>query len=121
MPRFVRFRSSLCDADLALPLGVFRAAGQLMDSGQLDPWLLERTEEICDWFNEHLTVPRLGPGLTAAVFWFRGERLEMIQRLWELAILLQESGAAIELIHTTRPGWVRYQDEYQVAAIPTRR
>jgi hypothetical protein len=87
----------------------------------LDPWLTERVEEICDWFNEHLTVPRLEPELSRALFWFRGERLEMIQRLWEMAILPQESGAAVELIHTTWPGWVRYVDEFQVAAIPTRR
>jgi hypothetical protein len=121
VPRFVRFQSNLRDIDLSVPLGVFHAAGKLMDSGQLDPWLTERTEEICDWFNEHLTVPRLGPGLMGAVFWFRSEPLEMIQRLWELVILLEESGATVELIHTTRPGWVRYADEFQVAAIPTRR
>jgi hypothetical protein len=59
--------------------------------------------------------------LVRAVFWFRAERREMIQQLWELAILLQESGVVVELIHTTRPGWVRYEDEFQVAAIPTRR
>ena len=121
MPRFVRFRSNLRDIDLSVPLGVFHAAGRLMEAGQLEPWLTERAQEICDWFDEHLTVPRLGPGLVRAVFWFRGERREMIQQLWELAILLQESGVVIEFIHTTRPGWVRYEDEFQVAAIPTRR
>ena len=121
MPRFVRFQSSLRERDHSVPLGVFHATGRLLESGRLDPWLTERTEEICDWFNEHLTVPRLGPGLIRAVFWFRCEHRELIQRLWELVILIQESGTVVELIHTTRPGWVRYADEFQVAAIPTRR
>ena len=121
MARYVRFRSNLRDIDLSVPLGIFRATGRLIESGQLDSWLTDGCEEICDWFNRHLIVPRLEPGLIRAVFWFRAERVEMIQRLWELAILLQESGVMIELIHTTRPGWVRYADEFQVAAIPTRR
>jgi hypothetical protein len=121
VPSFVRFRSHLRCVEPSAPLGIFHAAERLIESGQLDPWLLERTEETCHWFNEHLFVPRLGPGLMRAVFWFRAERFEMVQRLWELAILLQESGVVIEFIHTTRPGWIRYADEFQVAAIPTRR
>jgi hypothetical protein len=121
VPRFVRFQSNLRDINRSAPLGVFHAAGKLLESDHLEPWLTERTEEICDWFNEHLTVPQLGPELTRAIFWFRGERLDMIQRLWELVILLQESGTVVELIHTTRPGWVRYADDFQVAAIPTNR
>jgi hypothetical protein len=109
------------DSGVPARLGVFHAGAKLLDSGRLDPWLTERTEEIFEWFNKHLTAPRLDAGLARAVFWFRGEHLEMIQRLWELAILVEESGAVVELIHTTKPGWVRYADEFQVAAIPTRR
>lgn len=104
-----------------MPLGVFHAASKLLDAEQLDPWAMQRTEEICDWFDQHLPVPRLEPESRRAVFWFRSERSDMIQRLWELAILLREHGAYIELVCTTRPGWVRYEDEYQVAAVPTSR
>ena len=45
MSRFVRFRSNLRDVDLAMPLGVFRAAGQLIDSGQGGA-VLRRTEPL---------------------------------------------------------------------------
>jgi hypothetical protein len=121
MERFVRFRSNLRSDDYPRPLGVFYAAGKLMESEALDPWSAERAKEICEWFNRHLKAPRLPPRLRHAVFWFRAERRDLIQRLWELALLLQEQGTAIELVHTTRPGRVRYADEFQVAAIPWRR
>lgn len=121
MSRFVRFRSRLRHADLSMPLGLFHAASKLIEAEQMDPWASQRSEEICDWFDQYLPVLQLKSGSSRAVFWFRSERCDMIQRLWELAILLQEHGAFIELVCTTRPGWVRYEDEYQVAAVPTRR
>jgi hypothetical protein len=120
MVRFVRLRTNLRGTDSAMPLGLFYALAELAESHQMDPWSMERAEEICCWFNKHLPVPRLELVLKPAVFWLRGECCGMIQRLWELAIVLEEY-AVVELVHTTRPGWVRYEDEFQVAAIPTRR
>ena len=118
MTRFVRFRSKLRSRGLPATLGVFHATSTLADSGRLDPWSMERAELVCSWFNEHLPVPRLGPELTRAIFWFRSDCREMIQRLWELAILLRDHGADVELVHTTRPGWVRYADEFLPPPFP---
>src|SRR5947209_3340336 len=120
MAPFVRLRTNLRSAESASSLGLFYALAELAEAHQMDPWSKARAEEICVWFNKHLPVPRLKPVLKPAVFWLRGECSGMIQRLWELAIVLKEY-AVVELLHTTRPGWVRYEDEFQVAAIPTRR
>lgn len=121
MQRYVRFRTSIRAVDSATSLGVFRAVGRLIDSDALDPWSAERAEETCKWFNAHLTVPRLQPSERRAVFWFRAEHRRMVQRLWNLTWILREHGVMVELIHTTNPGKVCYEDPFQVAAIPWRR
>jgi hypothetical protein len=121
MRRFVRFRSCLRDPAAPSPLGIFRAAGELIEAEALDPWSASRVEEICAWFNRHLIAPKLGPNLRRAVFWFRADCGHMITALWELAIIMRERGTDIEFIQTSRPGLIRYADDYQIAAIPWRR
>jgi hypothetical protein len=120
MQRLVRFQTSLRDADAATSLGVFRAAGKLLESQVLDSASAEWTEEICDWFNAHVKVPRLRARQWRAVFWFRAEHCYLIQRVWDLALVLEKHGVFVELVHTTNPGRVCYEDELQVAAIPWR-
>lgn len=121
MGHFVRFRSKLRGPDRRTALGIFHTLDRLFEVEALSPWSVARVEEISDWFNLHLPVPRLRADDRRALFWFRSESRDMIQRLWELAILLEEQGTIMELVHTTRPGWVRYADDFQVAAIPTQR
>jgi hypothetical protein len=121
MQHYVRFRTSIKAAESAAALGVFHAVGRLEDAEAFDPWSAECAEETCQWFNKHLAIPRLRPNEQRAVFWFRAERSDMVQRLWNLSWVLREHGVAVELIHTTNPGKVCYEDKFQVAAIPWRR
>jgi hypothetical protein len=58
-PKFLRFRTTLKEAGVAGPLGVFRVAGLMGDSDDFDPDSGRRLEEICGWFNTHLPVPYL--------------------------------------------------------------
>jgi hypothetical protein len=120
MRRYVRLQTSLREAGAPTGLGVFRATGDLMTRQALDPWWSECTEEICDWFNDHLTTPRLPVGQSRAVFWFRAEHSELVQRLWNLAHVLREHEVVVELLHTRNPGRICYEDQRQVAAIPWR-
>ena len=50
--------------------------------------------------------------------WFREDSAECIDRVWQMVGLLKRSGVAVELIRTTQPGYVTYEDEQQVTAVP---
>jgi hypothetical protein len=121
MQRYVRFRTRLRVANSATPLGVFHAATKLLDSATLDASAADDAARILAWFNRHLPVPYLGREHRRAVFWFRREWNYMIQRLWELAVLLNQHGVGAELVHSADPGRVCYEDLFQIAAIPWRR
>jgi hypothetical protein len=102
-------------------LGVFRAAGEIEDREQLDPFRRTLLRESLDWFNAHLKVPTLDDGGWRAVFWFRPEAREMVSRLWEVAWLLRDEGVDVRMIRCRHPGRIIYADRHQIAAVPERR
>jgi hypothetical protein len=59
--KYLRFRTTLKEPGISGPLGVFWAAGSLLDSETLDSVSARRLETICQWFNDHLPVPDLEP------------------------------------------------------------
>jgi len=120
MQSYVRFRTDFPGVEASISLGVFHAWSHLAEADVIDPWSAERAEEICAWFDEHLPVPRLSNDQRLAVFWFRADCRDMIQRLWDLAGLLRENDCGVELLRTSNPGRVCYEDRFQVAAVPWR-
>jgi hypothetical protein len=44
----------------------------------------------------------------------------LVRRVWKLAEAVKKLGIAAAIIKTRRPGYVLYEDDYQVAAIPFR-
>ncbi|HVC97259.1 MAG TPA: hypothetical protein VND64_26500 [Pirellulales bacterium] len=118
---YIRFETSLRDSACPRPLGVFRAVGKLRDAQAFDDWSIQCVDEVCVWFNQHLTVPRLPSHLYRAVFWFRAEQQSLVSHLWELVHVLREHEVLVALLCSPRPGRICYQDDYQVAAMPDRR
>jgi hypothetical protein len=121
MSRYLRFHTSLPGANASTPLGLFRAWGQLAEADVIDSWTADRAEEVCEWFDKHLPVPRLRNGQERAVFWLRADCGDMIQRMWDLVVILRENDIGVEVLRTKNPGQVCYQDRFQVAAVPWRR
>lgn len=117
---YLRFQTSLRDGDVPGRIGVFRAAGQLLDADTLDAWAAERVREACVWFDDHLIVPRLEPEHWRAVFWFRQECKALVRRVWELVYVLQDYGVPVSFQHSSEPGCICYSDRFQIAAIPRR-
>ena len=55
-----------------------------------------------------------------AIFWFRWRAEPMIRRFWNLAGVLKELDYEVRILKTARPGYVLYEDDDQVGAIPFR-
>jgi hypothetical protein len=123
---FIRFVVPSRDEDSQCRMGVFQAADRLRYGGRLSVEEKQRLDDILLWFNGHLPTPgrfsrsRRRDARGEAVCWFRDGAARYIGRVRELAALLERHGIPVEMLRTGRPGYVVYEDSYQVVAVPFR-
>jgi hypothetical protein len=117
----VRFITPLVDADSKVKEGIFVAACRLRDQGDIPSYQRVELRSDLQWFNEHLPLPPplSGRGNERAISWFKSQSKECISRVWSVVHILEESGIAITKITTEDPGYIIYQDEFQVVAWPS--
>jgi len=100
--------------------GIMRSAGRLRDSHQTTYDDEQALRGIIQWFNRNLAAPaRLDR--VAAIFWFKPQvvgETELWAKLMELVRLLQKYRDNVEMVSTTRPGKIVYDDDFQIAAVP---
>jgi hypothetical protein len=100
--------------------GVFQAAYDLLERGDVSSEQAGRLKAILVWFERHVTTPDRSKLNERAIFWFKAMAEETNQHAWKLADLLKEVGIEVEIVKTTRPGYILYEDDHQVAAMPFR-
>jgi hypothetical protein len=124
---FVRFVVEEIDPDSGVEQGIVQAIYRLWRSGALSVHEEAWWEEIRAWLNVDLEAPdRLArsrrPGANAcAISWFKASATDHIARARELASLLAQHDIRSRMLTTDRPGYVVYEDEFQVVAEPFRR
>jgi hypothetical protein len=123
---FVRFVTPYRDEDSHRLEGVFQAVYRLRDEGRLRQGEAKWLEAMRQWFNAHLPVPTrfsLDRGRQAhrrAICWFRADAAEHLGKVRELVALLERHGVPTRRLRTPRPGYIVYEDAFQVAAVPFR-
>ena len=121
---FIRFVIADLDADSGRRQGLFQAGEALIGSGRMNPFDEERLDQTYRWFKLHLPVPtrfaltRRPHAKAQALSWFRDSATEHIDRIREYQRVLETYGVQVEMLQTTRPGYIVFEDEYQVAAYP---
>lgn len=121
---FIRFATLKIDSDSQQEEGVFTAAGTLVDEGYLPDYELEQLKALLRWFSDNLEAPTRftrsnrpnSPG--KAICWIKALATTHIEKLWEIARILENNGVPTRMIKTDRPGYVVYEDKFQVAAEP---
>jgi hypothetical protein len=104
--------------------GVLRGASVLWEEKVLSDLDYEELGQLFAWFNEHLPSPRRlrvsrRPGAKrTAISWLRASASEHVSRIRRVAQLVEAAGIPVEEIRTDRPGYVVYEDEHQVIALP---
>jgi len=53
-----------------------------------------------------------------AVTWLKMGAVEHVSRMRQLVTLLEHKDVAVEELRTDKPGYIVYEDEHQVAAVP---
>jgi hypothetical protein len=97
--------------------GVFTAAYALLDSGELSEADHDELWAHLRWFSSHLPVPQRFDS-DRAIFWFKSDAGEVTRRIWELVHALRRNELQVDLIRTRRPGYILYEDRFQIGAIP---
>src|SRR4051812_29952977 len=125
-PVYLRFVVAERHAVSHEPRGLFSAVWALDDRGALTPWQAEWWREGAGGVGGSLPQPvavarSSRPNApNRAVFWFKATAHEHLARMHEIAALLEQHDIRSEVIRSERPGYVVYEDEFQVAAEPFR-
>jgi hypothetical protein len=121
---FIRFVVTHRHSRSGYQQGVFSALYQLEREGKLEDYEQEWFHGIEKWFDTHLKRPdrfsrSSRPDAAAkAVSWFKATAREHVTRMRELASLLEHKDVFVEELRTEKPGYVVYEDDTQVAAVP---
>src|SRR3954468_14752788 len=109
-PMLVRFCVPRRDPHSHSPQGVFQAAIELRDSGQLEAYEEEWLERELGWLRKHLPSPDClrDPGNDRAICWFKPRAKEAIDKVRGMTALLVTRGYAVQMMTTTDPGTVLY-------------
>jgi hypothetical protein len=121
---YIRFVVAKRDDDSDQKSGIITALYEMEHAGQLASYEIDWFYTIEGWLNKHLKRPdrfawSSRPNAPRrAISWLKMSANEHVARMRELAILLKHKDVDVEEIRTNKPGYVVYEDEFQVTAIP---
>ena len=121
---YVRFVIAQRDERSDQQLGIFSALYEMEKAGQLAAHELEWFVTLERWFDQNLKRPSRFAWSTRpnaprrAITWLKMSAKEHVAGMRELASLLRHKDIQVEELRTERPGYVVYEDDFQVAAIP---
>jgi len=79
---------------------------------------------LTGWFNTYLEKPdrfsnaKNKNAAPVALSWFKDSAKEHIEKMYELKEILMKYELIIEIVAIKNPGYIVYEDEYQISAIP---
>lgn len=116
----IRFTVLANDPDSGRASGVFVAAHTLREEGDLTVDEHRELRLALSWFNENLSIPAVLKHIEhrRAISWFKPAAAVAIQRMWQLKGLLDVHGYHVDVLRTTDPGNVVYEDDWQIIAKP---
>jgi len=123
---YVRFVVDEIDPDCGVELGIFQAMFRLWRAGKLAPHEEAWWAEVRAWFNLKLDEPnrfarsRRRGANKCAISWFKASAKAHIRRAREVAALLAEHQIQSKMLRSTKPGYVVYEDRFQITAEPFR-
>jgi hypothetical protein len=121
---YVRFVIPVADEDSGRRQGLFQKANSLRRSNRLPSELDEQLGQALKWLNANLKVPdrftrgtRKGtPGL--AISWFKDSAIDCIRQMQIVCRVLNELGIPTEMLTSDRPGYIVFEDDCQITAVP---
>ena len=104
--------------------GLFQALADLEHRSVLLPHEQAAYDEVYEWFKKNLKKPRSFTRSSkphakkVSLSWFKDSANEHIAKMYVLRQILEAHGISVDVIRTSKPGYVVYDDQFQVAAEP---
>lgn len=123
---YIRFVIAQRNPDSHRCEGLFQGLSWIKDQYDLTPGDLAEIEDCLAWFSNHLRRPkRLARSARSracprAVCWFKPTAHRHLRQMHRLAAVFRRVGAPVFMVTTRRPGYIVYQDEFQIVAEPFR-
>ena len=121
---FIRFVTHHIDPDSHQPAGIFQAAADLCEHAETCDLSRKQIKNLLSWFGDHLQVPsrfaksKKTHAHNKGISWFKHDAHDHITRMRELCRILAEHHIRIQTLTTDRPGYILYEDDHQICAIP---
>ncbi|WP_395746460.1 hypothetical protein [Prosthecobacter sp.] len=98
--------------------GVITELRLLKEAGNLTRDEYQRTEALFEWFNEHLPCPPFSSSNWPrdAISWFKPAAQEHVEKMEEIIAILAAYDLSCRTLHTQDPGFIHYEDDFQVVA-----
>ncbi|HEX5433290.1 MAG TPA: hypothetical protein VFY05_03555 [Candidatus Angelobacter sp.] len=119
-PRFVIGRK---DDQSHVGQVIFQAAAIALEWGEITGPDADELNEPRMWFSDNLEKPTSfgRDALRRGISWFKTHSAEHIARIWEMVQILERNGIYVKKIRTDRPGYLVYEDGWQIVAEPFRK
>ena len=120
---YIRFVIGRKDEDSHVEQGIFQAAAQALEWQNITGSDANELNELRSWFSENLDKPTSfgRDKLRRGICWFKTRSTEHISRIWEMVRILERNGIYVKKIRTDKPGYMVYEDEWQLVAEPFRK
>ena len=117
---YIRFVIGRKDDDSHIEQGIFQAAALEVEWQNIRGSDADELNELRTWFGENLEKPTSfgRDKLRRGICWFKTSASEHISRVWKIVHILERNGVYVKKIRTDRPGYVVYEDEWQLVAEP---
>jgi hypothetical protein len=120
----IRFVTDECHPPYGHRTGIFASAYDVRRNQKLAPTDHSELCELLAWFKENLAVPdrftasSRPHGAESGISWIRAVAHDHSKKLRRMAELVQASGVSVHELRTVRPGYILYEDNHQVIALP---
>ena len=120
---YIRFVIGRKDEDSHVEQGIFQAAALALEWQNITGSDADELNELRGWFSENLEKPTSfgRDKLRLGICWFKTGSAQHISRIWEMVQILERNGIYVKKIRTDKPGYVIYEDEWQLVAEPFRK
>ena len=122
---FIRFVVNKEGEESGVPAGVFHALRRLEEIGVLDEAESVLMRQYYRWFKDNLKTPTKLTRSNSkapyrkkrkAISWFKDTATEHLRRIRDINAILEQHDVRVRMIATDRPGYIVYEDDFQVAA-----
>ncbi len=121
---YIRFITQFINEYDETETGIFQALRFIRDHHSTPDEDVHTLKELRNWFNINLEAPNRFSNASnknpaaISLSWFKDSAKEHIKKVYEVREVLYKYAIVVEVVTTKNPGYIVYEDDYQVSAVP---